>query len=111
MSLLQMRSMAGDPTFQCLPETSQGVCTQPANLGIEAVDCGEISGFNCKVWDSSFMLELWDSNVGFTRPWSLLLQWLLFVLWCSQVLVKNFSKILFGLAFPFERKRSPKNMD
>lgn len=38
---------------------------------------------------SNWNLEIWNSNVGFIRPWALRLQQLAFVVWFFQGSYKN----------------------
>ena len=61
--------------LQCLLEASQGAGARPTSMGVGAAELGEMLGSNCKVWDLSHTLEVWDSNGElFIWPWALLSQ-------------------------------------
>lgn len=67
-------------SLQCSPRTS----AQPTRMGVRDVEHAGILGSNCKAWDLSSTLKVWDSSVRILRPWAFQLQQLTFVMCFSQ---------------------------
>lgn len=65
----------------CFPRTSQKATEQLACVGVRAAGCNGMLESNCRVWDLSTTLEVWDSSVVFIRLWTLAT---IFLVWFSQ---------------------------
>ena len=71
MSQLQMSSVVGNTDIAVFAhDYPKCQCTTSLH-GVSAVKCGRMLGSNCKIWDLSLTSEVWDSSVGFIRPWDL----------------------------------------
>lgn len=60
--------------MQCSPDTNHRASAQPTCMGVGAAEHDVMLVSNCKVWELSPTLEVWNSSVGFVRFWPLQLQ-------------------------------------